>query len=198
MAATDGLAPEDVGSARDLIAVAGLVVLDGNLAPATLAFALDLATSAGARVVLEPVSVPKADGIAHLVAEDRPLFAVTPNRDELTALTGLPARTTRQLELAVDALHARGVEHVWVRLGERGSLLSAQGERTYLDAVPTDVHDVTGAGDAMLAAFCHALLTGDDPVAAAAYGHAAAALTVASTYTVRPDLTDRLVRALLK
>jgi pseudouridine kinase len=49
----------------------------------------------------------------------------------------------------------------------------------------------------MLGAFCHALLRGDDPVAAAAYGHAAAALTIASTRTVRPDLTDRLVRQLV-
>jgi pseudouridine kinase len=198
MTATDGLSPEDVSPARDLIGGAGLVVLDGNLAPATLAFALDLATAADVRVVLEPVSVPKAEGVAHLVEEQRPLFAVTPNRDELTALTGLPARTTRQLERAVDALHARGVAHVWVRLGENGSLLSGGGERAYLDAVPADVLDVTGAGDAMLAAFCHALLGGDDPATAAAYGHAAAALTIASTHTVRPDLTDRLVRALLK
>jgi pseudouridine kinase len=198
MTATDGLLPQDVSSARDLVSGAGLVVLDGNLAPATLAFGLDLAATAGVRVVVEPVSVPKAEGIAHLVDEQRPLFAVTPNRDELTALTGLPARTPRQLERATQALHARGVEHVWVRLGEHGSLLSSAGERVHLDAVATDVVDVTGAGDAMLAGFCHALLNGDSPAAAAAYGHAAAALTVASTHTVRPDLTDRLVRALLK
>ena len=49
----------------------------------------------------------------------------------------------------------------------------------------------------MLAAFCHALLDGAEPAEAAAYGHAAAALTVASPHTVRPDLTDRLVRSLL-
>ena len=39
---------------------AGLVVLDGNLSADTLGFALDLAAEAGTRVVLEPVSVPKA------------------------------------------------------------------------------------------------------------------------------------------
>ena len=59
------------------------------------------------------------------------------------------------------------------------------------------VEDVTGAGDASLAAFCHALLTGASAEAAAAYGHAAAALTIASTHTVRPDLSPRLVRAAL-
>ena len=68
-------------------------------------------------------------------------------------------------------------------------------EPVHLVAEPATVVDVTGAGDAMLAAFCHALLAGDDPAGAAAYGHAAAALTIASPHTVRPDLTDRLVRS---
>ena len=197
MAATDELAPEQVNDARDLVAAAALVVLDGNLSTETLGFALDLATASGSRVVVEPVSVPKAAALAHLVSTDRPLYAVTPNRDELAALTDLPTRTARQVSNAAAALHDRGVELVWVRLGSRGSLLSTPDGSTELAAVPAEVADVTGAGDAMLGAFCHALLAGAEPAEAAAYGHAAAALTVASPHTVRPDLTDRLVRSLL-
>jgi pseudouridine kinase len=196
MAATDELSPEQVDAARDLIATASLVVLDGNLATETLDLALDLAARAGTRVVLEPVSVPKAAALGPLVTSDRPLHAVTPNRDELATLTGLPTRTDRQVEKAVRALHDRGVELVWVRLGSGGSLLSGPDGVVGLDAVPTEVIDVTGAGDAMLAAFCHALLEGAAPAAAAAYGHGAAALTIASPHTVRPDLTDRLVRSI--
>lgn len=195
MAATDELDVDHVSAARDLIAAASLVVLDGNLATATLDFALDLAARAGVRVVLEPVSVPKAALLAPLLDAGRPVFAVTPNRDELAALVDLPTRTDRQVERAVRALHERGAELVWVRLGSGGSLLSGPEGRVALDAAPTEVVDVTGAGDAMLAAFCHALLDGADPAAAAAYGHAAAALTIASPHTVRPDLTDRLVRS---
>lgn len=195
MAATDELAPEQVDAARDLFATASLVVLDGNLATGTLALALDLAAAAGTRVVLEPVSVPKAANLAPLVAADRPIHALTPNRDELGALTGLPTRTDRQVRAAARALHDRGVELVWARLGPAGSLLSGPDGVVTLEAVPTEVVDVTGAGDAMLAAFCHALLGGADPAEAAAYGHAAAALTIASPHTVRPDLTDRLVRS---
>jgi pseudouridine kinase len=197
MAATDELAPALVDAARDLIAAASLVVLDGNLAAETLRFALDLAVAAGSRVLLEPVSVPKATALAPLLSPERPVFAVTPNRDELAALTDLPTRTARQVERAARALHGRGVELVWVRLGSGGSLLSSSSGTVELAAVPADVADVTGAGDAMLAAFCHALLGGATPEAAATYGHAAAALTVASPHTVRPDLTDRLVRSLL-
>jgi pseudouridine kinase len=197
MAPTDELAPEQVDGARDLVAGASLVVLDGNLSTGTLGFALDLATTAGARVVLEPVSVPKAAALATLVDGQRPVYAVTPNRDELAALAGLPARTPHQVRRAARSLHDRGVELVWVRLGSGGSLLSTSEDAVDLPAVPAEVVDVTGAGDAMLAAFCHALLSGAAPDAAAAYGHAAAALTISSPHTVRPDLTDRLVRSLL-
>jgi pseudouridine kinase len=198
MAATDDLGPDHVNEARELIATAGLLVLDGNLGPAALGHALDLAAAAEVRTILEPVSVPKATILSPFIATDRPTYAVTPNRDELTALTGLPARTDRQLRLAADSLHRRGVQHVWVRLGAQGSLLSsASGGATHIPAVPTTVRDVTGAGDSSLAAFCHALMEGQDAVEAARYGHAAAALTIASSHTVRPDLTPRLVRAAL-
>ena len=196
MCATDELGPEQVHRARDVLAAAGLVVLDGNLSPAALAHALDLA--AGVRTIVEPVSVPKAALLAPCISADRPLFAVTPNRDELAALTGLPVGTDRQLQTAAEALHDRGVQHVWIRLGRRGSLLStAAADATLIRAGGTTVEDVTGAGDAMLAAFCHAVLEGRDAVAAARYGHAAAALTVASPHTVRPDLTPRLIDAAL-
>ena len=196
MAATDNLRPDHLSPARDLIANAGLLVLDGNLAPATLEHARDLADAAQVRVILEPVSVPKARNLGAAISADRPVYAVTPNRDELAALTDLPTRTDRQLRRAADSLHRRGVQHVWVRLGMAGSLLSsATAESTFIPAVPTAVEDVTGAGDSMLAAFCHALLEGQDPADAARFGHAAAALTIASPHTVRPDLTSRLVRA---
>jgi len=197
MAATDELSVAQVDAARNLVTTASLVVLDGNLSAETLGFALDLATTAGVRVLIEPVSVPKATLVAPLLDGSLPVHAVTPNRDELAALTGLPTRTARQVERAAGALHGRGVELVWVRLGPDGSLLSTPAGTTCLPAVPSEVVDVTGAGDAMLAAFCHALLAGTPPTEAAAYGHAAAALTIASPHTVRPDLTDRLVRSLL-
>ncbi|GAB2867345.1 carbohydrate kinase family protein [Nocardioides pacificus] len=194
MAATDQLPVEQVNAARDLIASAGLVVLDGNLARATLTHALDLATAAGSRVVLDPVSGPKARLVAPLLSLDRPLYAATPNRDELAALTDLPTSTDDELLAAARVLHERGVQIAWIRLGSRGSLLSRPEGHEFLDAVPAEqVVDVTGAGDSGLAAFCHALLEGDDPVHAARFGHAAAALTIASQDTVRPDLTARLV-----
>ncbi|MGW4076256.1 PfkB family carbohydrate kinase [Streptomyces asiaticus] len=199
MAATDALAPEHLHTARELIGNAGLLVLDGNLSTRVLSYVLDIASATGVQTLIDPVSVPKAALLAPLFAAGRPVFAVTPNVAELAALTGRNLEGARdaddpELLRAVAALHERGVRHVWVRLGARGSLLSTLDEgRVPLAAPPAEVRDVTGAGDAMLGAFAHALLGGADPVDAARYGHAAAALTVATPATVRPDLTPRLI-----
>lgn len=193
MAAVAELGPDQLHYARDVIAAAGVLVLDGNLSTEALNYTLDLAT--GVRTIFEPVSVSKAAGLKDAI--DARIYAVTPNRDELAALTDLPTRTDHQVRKAVHVLHDRGVELVWVRLGDRGSILSTDGCAIEIPTVPTTVEDVTGAGDSMLGAFCHVLLQGGTPGEAARFGHAAAALTVASSYTVRPDLSPRLIHAAL-
>ncbi|MDR7252615.1 pseudouridine kinase [Nocardioides sp. BE266] len=169
------------------LADAALVVVDGNLAAPQVARAFSAAAAAGVRVAFEPVSVAKAARSADLV---RDLFLVTPNTDELAALTGRPVDDWR--ESVVD-LHDRGVEHVWLRRGAEGSWMCSRGEDpVHLPAVPATVVDVTGAGDAMLAAWIAAWLGGADPVDAAREGHRAAAATIESSHTVRPDLADVL------
>lgn len=199
MAASDELTPDDVRRAADAVASASLLVLDGNLGEATVTAALALADEHGVPVVLDPVSVPKAERLRPVLERGHRWFLLTPNRAELAALTGLPAGTDDEVGAAVAELHGLGAEHVWVRFGAGGSLLSTVGDgpATSLPVVPAMVVDVTGAGDAMLAAFCHAVLGGRSPVEAARLGHAAASLTVADPHTVRPDLgTDLVERAL--
>lgn len=193
MDATADLSPDVLLAARDVIAAAGIVVLDGNLRRDTFECALDLAD--GVRVIFEPVSVPKALALKDVI--DQRVYAITPSRDELAALSGLPTRTDRQLRSASRAMHDRGIELVWTTLGDRGSLLSTQDEIIEIPAFPTSVEDVTGAGDSMLGAFCHVLLDGGTAQEAARFGHAAAALTVSSPHTVRPDLSVRLILSAL-
>jgi pseudouridine kinase len=200
MAATKELSPLHIDAAKDVIAGCDLLVLDGNLSAETMGYARNLGAAAGVRTIVEPVSVPKAATLAALPGmfdPEHPLYLVTPNRDEVTALTGLPARTDAEVRAAANHLHGRGVTYVWIRLGAGGSLLSGPDGVHLVEAIATDVVDVTGAGDSLLAAFCHALLGGAEPVEAVRFGHAAASLTIASPYTVRPDLTERLVDATL-
>lgn len=204
MTATDRLTVRQLEPARDLLSHADLIVIDGNIPPDPAAWLLDLAAVHGVRVVLDPVSVAKARLLAQTLTPQRPVAAITPNHDELQALVdGAVPNTKAGIAAAARRLHRRGVEQVWVRRGARGSLLSTAhtdgtARLTHYPAPRVRVVDVTGAGDAMTAAFVHALLRGDPPAEAARFGQMAAALTAASPETVRPDLTAQLIDAELR
>lgn len=198
MAAVEALTPAALQERRGVLRGAAWVVADGNLPEASLAHLLSLAAEAGAAVVFEPVSVPKAARLRPALAAGLVPQAVTPNVPELGALLGRAVPDEPEaLQAAAAELHAQGVRLVWVRRGAAGSLLSGPDGVTELPALPAEVRDVTGAGDAMLAAFLAALASGLPPAEAARHGHAAAALTVESDHAVSPTLTPAAIQARL-
>jgi pseudouridine kinase len=204
MAITDTLTVPQLGAARDLIPHADLLVVDGNLPPSAVAWLLDYAAAVSVPVVVDPVSVAKARHFRETLDPSRPVVAMTPNLDELCALVDRTVPNSKAaIAKAARELHARGIEHVWVRRGTRGSLLSSAdgAKRPVVEEIPApavDVADVTGAGDAMTAGFVHALLRGDEPLGAARFGQMAAALTVATTDTVRADLSATVIDTALR
>jgi pseudouridine kinase len=188
MAATDSLSPEDVGD--DAIHGASWLVLDGNLRTDTIAHCLALAEQHDVPVVLDPVGVAKATRLGRLPG----LHTFTPNRDELVAWAG-----TDDVDAALEHARAEGIAVVWLREGAEGSTLhTGDDEATRLRLPPAEVVDVTGAGDAMLAAYVHRLRAGDAVAQAGWFGAAAAWLTVGSPSAVRHDLTEDLVHATLE
>lgn len=194
----EALTPAALRSRRAALRGAGWLVADGNLSAETLEALLALAAEGGQRVVFEPVSVPKAVRLLPALAAGYAPYALTPNLSELSALVGRTvADEAGEIRTAALELHAQGSEIVWVRRGERGSLLSLPGESTELPALKAEVVDVTGAGDSMLGAFLAALVAGALPAQAAREAHAAAALTIESPFTVVPDLSRQSLQARL-
>jgi pseudouridine kinase len=188
MAATDSLGPDDVPDAT--LRGASWLVLDGNLPPDTIAHCLALAVEWDVPVVLDPVGVTKAARLGRLPG----LHTFTPNHDELLAWAG-----TDDIEAARAHAHAQGIEVVWLREGAEGSTLhTGDGREVSLRLPPAPVVDVTGAGDAMLAAYVHRLRAGDPVTQAGWFATAAAWLTVGSPTTVRHDLTEDLVHGTLQ
>ena len=199
MSATDSLIVADLDGVSALVRHCELLVVDGNIPVDVTAWLLECARAGDIAVVLEPVSVAKARRMATVLRSDRAVLAITPNLDELAALVGRDVpNSVPGMSRAAAELHERGVEHVWVRRGARGSLLSSRSADGTVTVstnpmISAAVVDVTGAGDSMTAGFVHALLEGRDAPGAAAYGQATAALTTESGHTVRPDLTHALV-----
>ncbi len=186
MAATDSISPDQIDPIwfddQDW------VVIDGNLRIDTIERCLDLSRTACANALLDPVSVAKAVRLRSL--SPLPLHTFTPNHDELLAFAD-----TDQVNSALRFAFDRGVERVWLREGRDGSVLHHHdGTRVEIAADHTDaVADVTGAGDAMLAAYLHRILRGDLPTTAATYAARGARLTVEVVGAVNPDLTPHLL-----
>ncbi|MET9341346.1 PfkB family carbohydrate kinase [Nonomuraea sp. NPDC003804] len=109
---------------------------------------------------------------------------VLPNAAQALAMTGAGT-----VEAAAAALLADGATGVLVTLGAEGSLVATADGATRVLALPVEVSDTTGCGDAYCAGFLTGLLHGQDVLTAARWGTAAAA-RVATGLGSDAGLTD--------
>ena len=177
MAVLRRLTPALLAAELPALHTAAAVVVDANLAPATLAalWALPAAVPLWA----DAVSAAKCGRLRPGLAR---LHMIKPNRLEALRLSGLPARCS-DAALAGWLLDA-GVRQVALSLGAGGLLLcgrDADGQRWqhHQPALPVAVRNVTGAGDALLAGLLHAQLAACAPAEAAAFAVACASQALA-------------------
>jgi pseudouridine kinase len=188
MRALETITPEVLQRHADLFDGAGMVFLDANLAPETIAAAIRLAQHAGVRVCADPVSRTLARRLAPHLGD---LFLITPNAGEAEILLGeeLPAADPAQSVMAARELVRRGVDVALIALAEFGVAYATVTDHGHLPALRTQILDPTGAGDALTAAVIFGLLN-DIPIhEAVRVGISAASLTLRSPSTVAPDLS---------
>jgi ribokinase len=115
---------------------------------------------------------------------------LTPNETELRILMGLaPDDPADSTDLARE-LHGKfGITTIVTR-GERGMLLAGAGEVRKFDAIPVEVVDSTGAGDAFTAAISVALAEGRDLESAIRFAGGNGSLAC-TRYGVIPSLARR-------
>lgn len=123
-----------------------LILIDTNLAAPTIQWLINFANAHHKKLIIEPVSVPKASKLTDLNLNG--VFMITPNEDELLQLNHIATTDTKA---HLECLLNRGVSNVWLRKGSQGSELH-QATASLSVTVPTlTVIDSTGAGDAALA-----------------------------------------------
>jgi len=161
-------------AAVDLLAVPGSVlVLQAELSPAVVDTAAAAAAQIGARVVLN--QAPYRPLHEDTLRWCDPLIV---NTGEAAGLVGRPIATVADSSSAAAEL-ARRCRSVVLTLGELGAVVTADGQTTHLPALPADVVDTVGAGDAFTGAVAARLAAGVSVLDAARTGVAAAAATVA-------------------
>lgn len=192
MPAMAAITPKFLRGLKPLFREAALVVLDANLTPDALAAAIKLAAAAGVPVCADPAAVLLAPRlIPHLAG----LALTVSNGHEAAAMCGWPAPGADSHRAVVIAkqLVALGVETAVVTLGAAGVGYAAAEVSGHISALRVEVADPTGAGDAFAAALIFGLLHEVPIDEAVRLGVSAATLTLRSTHTVVPDLSEELL-----
>ncbi len=197
MSATAALTPAHFKALAPMFESAAAVVVDGNLAPKSLAVVIQMCRRAGVPLAADPTSVALAPKFASHLEH---LWVLSPNLAEATALCGdelTESGQARSLE-AARRLVSRGVQMAIVSRAEFGvSYASAAGSGN-VPALKTEVLDPTGAGDALLATIIFSLLNDIPLDEAVRLGITAAALTLRTQGTVAPELSlERLYDELI-
>ncbi len=163
LAAVEALSPDDIGRAWPLVAAADFVFADCNLNGLTLERLIAHCAGAGLRLALDAVSVAKS---ARLPRDLRTVELLFANADEAPSCI------------------ERGARAVVVTDGPRPILIHRNETAEAIPVRPVPAVDVTGAGDALIAAALLRLCAGDDLAAAVRCGAESAAKTVRSKATV--------------
>jgi D-glycero-beta-D-manno-heptose-7-phosphate kinase len=106
--------------------------------------------------------------------------AITPNRLEAEAASGIKIRDSKTLEAAGDRLlKMLGSDAVLITLGEDGmALFEKNSHYLHIPTVAQEVYDVSGAGDTVIGVFTLALASGAGMAEAAYMANAAAGVVV--------------------
>lgn len=183
MRALDALGPDAVDPAA--LAGADAVVLDTNVPAATIERAAVVAGSAP--LLLDTVSVPKAQRAGAVLGRLRALKANLREAEALAGAEGIEAATARLLEI--------GIAWVLVTRGPDGVRCTSADEAFELPAPHVTVANATGAGDAFTAGIAYSLAAGLGMREAAVLAGALSAITLESEHAVSPLLSVDAVRA---
>jgi len=172
MRCADLLSPDLIFAQEAVIERARLVVADCNLPQESLNLLADIA---GAKLVVEPVSVPKSRKLIELLKTSS-VYLASPNFDQIEQMAG-----TRDIESAFRFLHGKGLTNVVIHAGPEGAFASDGSDIEHVEAQPPQrIVDVTGAGDAAVAGLVYGLLQGEPLALAAARGQSLAGRVIAS------------------
>ena len=188
--------PLSVICAASVLHVSGISQAISDSACDACFAAIDAARAAGVRISYDtnlrlklwPLSRARAIIRASLAQASWAL----PSLDDAQLLFG-----EEDPDAIVDACHAAGVPLVVLRCGAAGCLVSDGKRRERIPGHRVLAIDATGAGDCFDGAFAVRLVAGDDPIAAARYANAAAALATTGYGAVAPLPHHAAVMALL-
>jgi ribokinase len=170
------LAREDLDANLDLIRSAGILLAQLEVPLETVEYLISIAVREKIPIILDPAPARTLPS-SMLKCVDW----LTPNETETSTLLERPPQELSEQGLAdvANTLLESGCKNVILKLGSRGCYLAlADGTRRLLPAFSVRALDTTAAGDAFNGALAVALMAGKEPIGAASWASAVAAVSV--------------------
>jgi len=181
------ITPEWLAKRIGEINLSDFIVADTNISEDAIRYLMENST---APLLIDGVSTTKAHRVINALKRCKLPFlhSLKLNLKEALAVTA----TATYAEAAQQLLNW-GVAHVYITLGSEGVYCRNAAEEWLYPALPGDVVNTTGAGDAFLAGVVYALAKGLPFPQTAQYGLMAARATLMSPKAVNPDIANILL-----
>lgn len=185
MAVCEQITPEYLAENLTVINNAGAVVADANIPVKSLKY---LAENCTVPLFVDPVSTTKARKLLPILSK---IHTLKPNQLEAELLTGVRIRTKEDVEAAAKKLLELGVKRVFITRGAEGVYAATETECLWHPILPGEMVNTTGCGDSFIGALVWAWMNGLDLPSACRAGLAASAITMESTQTINPAMTEQ-------
>jgi pseudouridine kinase len=189
----DLLLPSLLKKHETMLVNAGCFILDLNCPKETVAYIQQVAIARAIPLVIVPVSSPKMNRLPETLQGVTWFIC---NTDEAETIVGHTIENATHYEKALQQLLQLGAEHVIITAGSKGVYAASTtiAPHQFAAKVIDKIEDVTGAGDAFVSAVIHSWLTGQSFETCIDAGLTNAKNTLASPYTVRPELSVDLLK----
>ena len=185
------LTPTFLDQHAEKIRKAGIVLAQLEIPLETVVHLADLCAKAEVPLMLDPA--PAQELPANLFSQ---ITWFTPNETEAAFYLGKKAKDS---ESAANALIAKGLKGVILKLGDKGSYFAvAKGNEVTIKPFHVHAVDSTAAGDAFNGAFAAALMLGQSRLEAAMFASAASAISVTRSGAQKSMATFEEVQQMLE
>jgi pseudouridine kinase len=187
----DRLTPNMLHEKWSHIAASKLVIADTNLSADCLGYLIERCHDEGLPLFIDPVSSEKAK---KLPLQLNGITAIFPNHEEACQLAGAAISEDQDSTQLAQAILQRGVKHVFITMGKLGVYYQGEEGAQQFPAIPTEVVEVTGAGDAFVAGVAYGFLHNKSYLQACSLGLTASHLTLQTASTVASHLHENLLQ----
>ena len=167
------LSQEDIDQASSVIASANIILTQLEIPIKTVEHLIQVSKDLDKRLILnpapaQPLKDESLDG----------LYCITPNQTEAEIITGINVDSKDQANQAANYLLEKGVQHVIITMGAKGSFYKSKEDQFFIDAETVKAIDSTAAGDVYNGALATGLSTGNSWKDAIIFASKAAAISV--------------------